>query len=223
MYSAKTGDPAIEHLYNQKCFEVLTNGQEHCDEFNQAMTNFSRMTVPCVLESYDFSGVGTLVDVAGGHGYLLGEVLKQYPSMKGILFEIEPVGAEARQKIAERGLSGRLDVVYGNFFESIAPGGDVYMMQHIIHDWADDKALTILGNVRRVLNGKGKLLVLDSVVQPDNPADFTPWKDLEMLLMPGGRERTEAEFRDLLSRAGFRLTQVISTQSPISILEALPA
>ena len=222
LHSIQTGVPAVEHVYQQPCFEVLSNGQEHCDEFNNAMTNFSAMTMPCVLEAYDFSGVGTLVDIAGGHGFLLCNIVKQYPAMKGILFEMESVAAQAKEHVAREGVSDRVRIVSGSFFETAPEGGDVYMMQHIIHDWADDKALAILNNVHRAMKGKGKLLVLDSIVKPGVAGDFTPWKDLEMLVLPGGRERTESEFRDLLARGGFRLQRVIPTQSTISILESVP-
>lgn len=227
-HSIRTGQPCVEKVYNKQCFEIFVPGEEVAIEFNNAMTNFSQMTIPAVLEAYDFSGIKTLVDVAGGHGHLLAEILKKYPSMNGVLFEMDSVAQEAQGHLEKRGLGGRTQVVGGNFFESISAKGDAYIMQHIIHDWADDKALTILKNVHRTMvqqtmNGKGKLIVLESILQPGTPGDFTCWKDLEMMLLPGGRERSEAEFRELFARGGFRLVRVIPTNSMVSVLEAVPA
>ena len=225
MHSVKTGQPAIEHIHKKPCFEVFAPDLEHTVEFNNAMTNISQMTIPAVLGSYDFSGIQTLVDVGAGHGYLLCEIVKKYPGLKGVAFDMEQVLEGTRKRIAENGLSDRVSCCSGSFFENIPAHGDAFIMQHIIHDWADDKALTILKNVRRALDGKknGKLLVLDSVIKANTLGDFNTWKDLEMLLMPGGRERTEAEFRDLLGKAGFKVTRVMPTPAMVAVIEAIPA
>jgi hypothetical protein len=224
MHSVKTGQPAIEHVHQKPCFEVFAPELEHTVEFNNAMTNISQMTIPAVLNSYDFSGIKTLVDVGAGHGYLLCEIAKKYPELKGLIFDLEQVLDGSRKRIQENALSDRLSCCAGNFFESIPSDGDAYIMQHIIHDWTDDRALTILKNVHRALDGKknGKLLVLDSVIKDNSSGDFNTWKDLEMLLMPGGRERTEAEFRELLGKAGFKLTRVIATPAMVAVIEAIP-
>jgi hypothetical protein len=224
MHSVKTGQPAIEHIHQKACFEVFAPELEHTIEFNNAMTNISQMTIPAVLASYDFSGINTLVDVGGGHGYLLCEIVKKHPGLKGVVFDMEQVLDGARNRIGNSKLSDRVSCRAGNFFETVPNDGDAYIMQHIIHDWADDKALTILRNVRRALDGKrnGKLLVLDSVIKDNSLGDFNTWKDLEMLLMPGGRERTEAEFRDLLGKAGFKITRVIPTPAMVAVIEAVP-
>jgi O-methyltransferase domain/Dimerisation domain len=224
MHSVQTGQSAIEHVFKKPCFEVFEPGVEHTVEFNNAMTNFSQANIPAVLAAYDFSGIDTLVDIGGGHGYLLCEIVKKYPAMKGIVFDMEQVVSGARVRIHQDGLHGRVSCHAGSFFESV-PAGDAYIMQHIIHDWNDEKALTILKNVRHALGSQknGKLLVLDSVIHHDCKGEFTPWLDLEMLLMPGGRERTEAEFRSLFAHAGFKLTRVIQTPGPATIIEGVPA
>lgn len=223
MHSAKTGQSAVEHLYKRPCFEVFQPHEEFTVEFNNAMTNISAGTVPAVLKAYDFSGIHKLVDIGGGHGFLICEILKAYPEMRGVLYDMAPVIADARPKIEAQGLSFRLESASGSFFESAPEGGDAYIMQHIIHDWNDAKCHTILSHVHRAMKPNGKLLVLDSVVQPGAQGDPSAWLDIEMLVFPGGRERTEQEFRELFAKAGFRLTRAIPTPGVVSIIEAVRA
>jgi hypothetical protein len=224
MHSVMTGQPAVEAIYGKACFDVFPALPETCTEFNNAMTNISAMTIPVVLEHYDFSGIGTLVDVAGGHGLLISQILKHYPDIKGILLDLPHVLEGARERIERLGLGHRLSTATCNFFESVPAGGDAYIMQHIIHDWDDDKSLIILKNTRKALEGKksGKLIILDSLINTDGGMDFAKWKDLEMLTLPGGRERTESEFRTLLSQSGFRLNRTIPLPAMVSIMEAVP-
>jgi len=224
MHSVLTGRPSVEKVYGKVCFEVFQDLPETNVEFNNAMTNISAMTIPAVLEAYDFSGIGTLVDVGGGHGLLISQILKHYSDMKGLLFDLPHVLEGAKPRIQRLGLSSRLDTCPCNFFESVPAGGDAYIMQHILHDWTDEQCHVILKNVHQALAGKknGKLIVLDSLVNTDGKFDFTKWKDLEMLILPGGRERTEDEFRALLGKAGFRITRTIPLPSMVSIIEAQP-
>jgi hypothetical protein len=142
--------------------------------------------------------------------------------MKGIFFDMESVVSGCNENIAKCSVHDRTRVVHGSFFESIPKGGDAYIMQHIIHDWDDAKALSILTNTRKALEGvvDGKLIILDAVIAPGSGPDFKKMLDLEMLLMPGGRERTEAEFRELLNRAGFKLTRIVPTKSMVAVIEA---
>jgi len=221
-YALKTGKNATEHIFGKPCFEVFAPGEEITHEFNNAMTNISAGTIPAVLDAYSFSGMRTLVDIGCGHGKLLCEILSAYPQMKGILFDMESVVCGTTSNVEKHCVGNRMKVVAGSFFESVPKGGDAYIMQHIIHDWDDDKALTILKNVRRALEGvvDGKLLILDGVVAPNSGPDFKKMLDLEMMLMPGGRERTEAEFRELLGRAGFKLMRIVPTKSMVAVIEA---
>ncbi len=224
MHSVLTGQPAVEKVYGKECFQVFSDLPEVDVEFNNAMTNISAGTIPVVLENYDFSGIGTLVDIAGGHGLLISQVLKHYPDMKGILFDVPHVIEGARQRIDRLNLTSRLQAVGGDFFQSVPSGGDAYLMQHIIHDWNDEKAVTILKNVHRALAGKknGKLILLEALIAHTDMPDFAKFLDLEMLLMPGGRERTESEFRALLEQSGFKLARVIPLPGMVSVIEAVP-
>lgn len=224
MHSVRTGQPAIEHLYGMPAFEYLANDQDLSEIFNDAMTAFSAGIVPAVLQAYDFSETRVLVDVAGGHGMVLTSILERYPSMRGLLTDVDHVIDGAIPRIAQLGLADRCDTAVIDFFEAVPRGGDTYVMQHIIHDWDDARAITILRNTRDALDGVigGRLLLLEGIVAPANQPDLTKLIDIEMLLMPGGRERSEEEYRALLQAGGFELTRVVPTQSQISVIEARP-
>jgi O-methyltransferase domain/Dimerisation domain len=225
LHSAKTGQPAVEHVYGKPCFDCIPEHPDIAERFNAAMTSFSAYIVPAVLDVYDFSGINTLVDVAGGRGFVLTSILKKYPEMRGILFEMPYLLESAKQLICDAGCEQRCDLISGDFFQAICEGGDAYYMQHIIHDWDDDKALTILKNTRKALADKphGRVIIVDAVVQPGNGPDFAKFLDLEMLVLPGGKERTEEEFRNLLSAAGFQLNRVIPTASGKCVIEGICA
>jgi O-methyltransferase domain/Dimerisation domain len=220
MYSLQTGRPAIEKTFGMPVFEYFPKHPDESEVFNNAMTMFSGMVIPAVLEVYDFSGIGTLVDVAGGHGRVLTSILEKYPDINGVLFDLEHVLAGARTLIDSRHLAGRCRTIAGDFFKGVPDGADAYIMKHIIHDWDDQRATVILKNIRAAMNRGGRLILLESVVAAGSQPDFAKLIDLEMLLLPGGRERTEQEFRDLLSAAGFTLTRIVPTKSPLSVIEA---
>jgi hypothetical protein len=224
MHSVLTGQPSVENVYGKPCFDVFPDLPETNVEFNNAMTNISAMTIPVILEKYDFSGIETLVDVGGGHGFLISQILKHYPNMKGMLFDLPHVLEGATARIQRLGLASRLQTCPCDFFTSIPAGGDAYIMQHIIHDWNDEKCHVILKYIHQALAGRknGKLIILDSIVKNDNSPDFCKWLDLEMLTMPGGRERTEEEFRILLQDCEFKLTGTIPLQGMVGIIEAVP-
>ena len=186
------------------------------------MTGFSSNIAPAVAEAYDFAPFKTVVDVGGGHGVLLSTILQAYPKVNGIVFDSPHVVVGAEEAIHKASLTGRCRASGGDFFQSVPSGGDVYLMKHIIHDWPDDKATTILRNCRGVKAG-GKLLLVELVLKPGNEPDMGKIIDLEMLVVASGKERTEAEYRALLAGAGWRLTRVLPTKSPTQIVEAVPA
>jgi SAM-dependent methyltransferase len=220
MHSVQTGKPAVEKTFGMPVFEYFPRHPEESEIFNNAMTAFSAVVIPAVLDVYDFSGIGTLVDIAGGHGRVLTSILQKYPAMRGVLFDLEHVLAGARPRIKELGLADRCQTVAGDFFKAVPEGGDAYIMKHIIHDWDDERALAILTNIRKAMKPGGRVILLETIVLPGNQADFGKILDLEMLLMPGGRERTEEEFRALFARAGFPEMRVIRTESPLSVIES---
>jgi hypothetical protein len=220
MHSVMTGLPAVEKTVSGPVFDYFRDNPEQSEVFNNAMTAFSAFVIPAALEAYDFSGIRTLVDIAGGHGQVLTSILLAHPGMRGVLFDLDHVIAGAIPRIAQLGLSDRCTTATGDFFKAVPEGGDAYIMKHIIHDWDDDRAATILRNIRAAMAPGARVILIESVLAPGNAPDLGKLIDLEMLLMPGGRERTEEEFRALFARAGFELTRVVPTKSPLSVLEA---
>jgi hypothetical protein len=136
--------------------------------------------------------------------------------------DLEHVVAGATPYIASQGLADRATAVAGDFFAAVPSGGDAYILKHIIHDWYDDKASAILSNIRKVLPKDGRVILLESVISQGHESGMGKVMDLEMLVMAGGKERTEQEFRELFDRSGFTLTRIVPTRSPLSVLEARP-
>lgn len=219
----RDGKTAAHHVWGKEIFDVLKESQEEQVLFNNAMTNFSNSAVAKVLDAYDFSSIGTLVDVAGGHGLFLSGILQKYPSMRGILFELEHVAPGARKHLESLNLSQRCEIATGDFFKSV-PSGDAIIMKHIIHDWNDERAVAILKNCRKALSDvKGaKLLLVEMILAGLNEPHPSKFLDIEMLMLPGGRERSKEQFAELFKCAGFKLNRVAPTQGPLAVLEAIP-
>jgi hypothetical protein len=161
--------------------------------------------------------------VGGGNGSLLRAVLARYPAMRGILCDLAGVIERAGPLVDAAGLGDRVRTVVTDFFAEVPGGADAYLMRHIIHDWDDDESLCILRNVRRAIGRDGRLLLVEGIVPPGNDASFTKLLDLNMLVLPGGKERTEAEYRQLYEAAGFRLTAIVPTRAEVSVIEGRPA
>lgn len=225
MQSIKTGKTTFDHVIGQPIFEYFPTDTEESEVFNHAMTCFSEMVTPAVLEAYDFSGIGTLMDVAGGHGALLRAILNKYPTMRGVVIDLDHVVEGARQLPENQALAHRCEFLPADFFAAVPSHADAIIMKHIIHDWDDDKACTILRNCRKALTGKPntKVMLVEAVISSDDTPQLGKFIDLEMLAFAGGRERTEEEFRRLFAAAGLRLTRVVQTSSPICIVEGIVA
>ncbi|HKP71404.1 MAG TPA: methyltransferase [Pyrinomonadaceae bacterium] len=223
LYSVQSGKPAWGHVHGAEAFDYLAVNPQQAEIFNRAMTDMSVVTAPAVVEAYDFSGVRRLADIAGGHGYLLAQVLKANPETEGILFDVPPVIAGADALLEREGVAARVEKVSGDFFASVPTGADAYMMKHIIHDWDDERAVKILQNIRAAMNPDGKVLIVETVVPASDEPHYSKLLDLEMLASPGGAERTAEEYRDLLAAAGLRLARIVPTKSPFSIIEAVKA
>jgi hypothetical protein len=221
MRALGTGQPTLEAVAGQPLFALLESDQEQSALFNDAMTSMTATVMPAVLKAYDFSDAGRLVDVGGGHGYLLAAILRQYPEAHGVLFDREHVVAGAGSVIADAGVGSRCEIRGGDFFDGVPAGGDTYLLKNIVHDWDDDAALTILRHVRRAIDGRpsARVLIIDSVIEPGVRFDVGSFMDLNMLLLLGGRERTAAEFTALVQRAGLALTRIVRTESPVCVLE----
>jgi hypothetical protein len=218
LHSVRTGAPAWGHVHGAEVFDYFAAHPDHGEIFNSAMTDMSMGTAPAVVEAYDFSGAKTIADIAGGHGYLLSRVLAANPHARGILFDVNSVIAGA--SLEQDGIAERVEKIAGDFFREVPGGADVYMMKHIIHDWDDERAGLILRNIRRSMPPHGKVLLIETVVPEGAAPHYSKLLDLEMLVSPGGVERTAEEYRELLRGAGLRLTRIIPTRSPYSIIEA---
>ncbi|HEX8847727.1 MAG TPA: methyltransferase [Pyrinomonadaceae bacterium] len=223
LQSVKTGKTAFLLANGVEIFDYYAEHPESLEPFNEAMTNFSETVIPAIVKAYDFSSINKLVDVGGGHGSLLAAILKANPQMTGILFDLEQAAAGARQRLGLEGVADRSEVIAGSFFDSVPAGGDAYLMKHIIHDWDDERATAILKNCHRAMADSGKLLLIEAAVAPGNEPSLGKLMDINMLVLPGGRERTEKEYADLFAAAGFKLTKVTPTESPVSVIEGMKA
>lgn len=222
-HSVMNGAPAFDKVFGMPIFEYLATDPNAAAMFDDAMTSSSVAQAEAVVGAYDFSGIGRLVDVAGGHGTLLATILQRYPSISGVLFELPHVAAGAGRVFDDAGVRDRVEIVSGDFLEAVPSGADAYIMKRIIHDWDDDRAATILGTCRAALAPSGRILVVDAVLDDSPSSLYGKMLDIEMLaLTPHGKERTEAEFRGLLTMAGLRLGRTVATASPLSVLEAWP-
>ncbi|HVT04923.1 MAG TPA: methyltransferase [Thermoanaerobaculia bacterium] len=219
MHSVKTGAIAFDHAFGMPVWKFFEQNPENAKTFNDAMTGMTLAMNDAVLTSYDLSPIRKLVDVGGGHGSLLASAIKANPQMKGVLFDAPAVIEGARVHLASEGLDGRCELVAGDFFKSVPSGGDAYILKWIIHDWDDERSITILKNCHRAMAENGKLLLVEAVVPRGSEPHFSKFIDLNMLVMTGGRERTEDEYRILLERSGFKLTAIIPTESPLSVIE----
>lgn len=221
----RSGKTAIELATGTKNWiEYYRQEPIRAATFNAAMTALSNAHYTGVVDAYDFRSIRKLVDVGGGHGRLLSMILTAYPKMRGVLFDL-PHALEGGQKtIAEAGLSHRCKVVSGDFFRSVPVGGDAYILSRVIHDWTDDKAISILNVVRRALPNKGRLLLFETMIRAGNRLSYPLLSDLNMLIRTGGCERTETEYRALYKAADFKLTSAIETPSPtgMTIIEGRP-
>ena len=217
--SIQTGNTAFEKVFGKPIFEYLGEHPEKARIFDAAMVGIHGRESGAVLDAYDFSGIGVVADIGGGNGSQIIGILQKHTEMKGILFDLPHVIERAKDRIESAGLSGRCELVEGSFFDAVPQGADAYLMRHIIHDWDDEKSLTILQNCHKAMSRDSKLLVVESVIPRGNEPFGGKFLDLVMLLIPGGKERTEDEYRTLLGNAGFELTRVVPTGTEVSIIE----
>jgi hypothetical protein len=220
LHTVRTGETAFNHLYGKGHFDWMAENRDASAIFNKAMAqSLRRLENP--VESYDFSGKRLIVDVGGGRGDLISSVLARNPGMEGVLFDLPQGSAEAQSLLESKGLGERCQIKTGSFFDSIPSGGDVYVLSRILHDWPDDKVATILANCRKAIKGNGTLLIRDNALSDE--AEVLPTElDLTMLIMTGGVERTEAEWKNLLHSAGFALTRVYKKKGQSDLVEAKP-
>jgi hypothetical protein len=221
-WCVETGKPASYKLNGMPMFDWMAQHPEKTVNFNQAMTDLSSGDAAAVVQSYDFSRFEHVVDVAGGHGAMLAAILEQAPKLRGTLVEMPHVIEGAKKAGLLDRFANRATLEAASMFESVPAGADAYIMKFIIHDWYDPECIKILSNCRKGSRPGGRLLVVDQVVPARNEPGVAKLMDLEMLVLPGGMERTEKEFRELFAASGFRLERIIPTPALQSIIEGVP-
>ena len=224
LHTVRTGGSAFVDMFGMRTWEKLAQDPVATARFNAAMAENSRRSASAFVAAYDLAGVHSVVDVGGGSGALLAAVLGAAPGTRGVLFDLPQGLVSARATLEEAGVLPRVTLVEGSFFESVPTGGDLYLLKWIIHDWSDDEALVILANCRQSMSSTARLVVLERSLPQhvdDSPASLdATMADLHMRVVLGGQERTSDEYRDLLTRAGLRLTRVVPTASNLAIYEA---
>jgi len=223
VHSLETGATGFEKAHGVPVFDYLAQHPEEASHFSGAMAGFHGSEPPTVAEAYDFSDVDTIVDVGGASGNMLAAILSRHAGPRGVLFDLPHVVADAPARLEAHGIADRVTIDAGSFFERVTAGADVYLLSHIIHDWSEDQCLTILGHCRRAMRPDGRVLIVETVLPEGNTPHLGKLQDLVMLVLPGGQERTESEYDELLGKAGFRLNRVVPTASAVSVVEAVRA
>jgi hypothetical protein len=222
-HSVETGEAAFTHVHGMDVWDYRITHPESNDRFNAFQAARTGHLVNAVVSSYDFSGYGTIVDVGGSVGVWLIGILQANPTMQGILFDLPHVVAGARPRLEAAGVADRCTVVGGSMFEAVPKGADAYFLSRVLHDWDDDHASAALASCRQSIGPQGRLLVVEEVVPPGDTPAFVKLTDIGMMVLTGGRERTEVEYRALFAGAGFELVRVLTTRSRMNIIEGVPA
>lgn len=222
LHSVRTGAEAVEKTLGQPLFTYLAAHPGAAATFHRGMADLVRNLHLPALSSIDFSGSGTVVDVGGGTGSVLRHLLRTYPHLAGVLFDLPEVVAGAAPELRTGDLAGRCQLVPGDFFDKVPAGYDTYLLSIVVHDYDDDRATRLLRNIRAAMPPDGQLLLLELVVPASDGPHPRTLNDLNMLVMSGGRERSEPEFAALLAEAGFRLDRIVATASPLSVIVGRP-
>ena len=220
LHTVKTGETAFDYHFGMDLWQYRAGHPEDAKTFDEAMADLTALLNKTILAACDFSLFGTVVDIGGGDGGLLAAILKAHQGVKGVLFDIPRVTARAERRVGAERLADRCKIVSGDFFQSVPQGGDAYILKAVIHDWDDSRAKAILMNCRRAMAANSRLLLIEAAILPGNGRFFYKFMDLNMMVMTGGRERTEAEYRELLTAAGFRPTRIVPAGFELSVIEA---
>lgn len=222
-HSIKTGEIAFAHVFGKSLYAYLAERPATALLFDHAMSGLVSGVAKAVAATYSFSSLRRIVDVGGGNGTLISAILHTYPETVATLMDLGPVVEHAKRQLAEAGLTNRCECVAGDFFQAVPAGGDAYILSTVICNWDEERAITLLKNCHRAMTKGSKLLLVEIVLPPGDTPSPGKMLDLQMMVITGGRDRTEAEYRTLLEAADFTLTQVVPTLSERSVIEATPA
>lgn len=221
--AVKTGEASLPAVRGMGPFEFLMANPEYAATFFRGMASMSDPETGPVLDSCDFSRFGKIIDVGGGRGALLAGILQRASGASGILFDAPHATGPAAGLFEAAGVAGRCTIENGSYFEGVPSGGDAYLLKHTLHDFTEEQCLAVLSNVRNAISSDGTLFIFEYVLAGQNERHIGNIVDLWLLLMLGAKERTSDQYAELLSKAGFKLANVIPTACPVSIIEALPA
>ncbi len=219
--TVRTGEDGFNRRYHKNIYSYLSEDPSNYAIFDQSMSDLSSLGLAPLLQGYNFSTITTLVDIGGGEGFLLANILRTYPAIRGILFDMPAALEKAEETMKQYGMKERVTITEGNFLDSIPEGADGYLLKNILHNWNDSTCITILSNIHNVMPANGKIIIVEMIIPPGNKPSAAKMIDIQMLTsMPGGKERTKEEFVSLLHQAGLSLYRQYSTIAPLSVLEA---
>lgn len=219
LHSVRTGENAFRALHGEDVWSYRSTRPELNAIFNEAMVSRTNQAAQGILAAYDFGRFETIVDIGGGSGALMAMILAKHTNTNGVVFDQPHVVAGAQGALTQAGVADRCTTVGGSMFESVPVGADAYTMKSILHDWTDEECVHILRIVKAAMKKDAKLLVIENIVGAPNEDSFTKISDLNMLVLPGGRERTEDEWGATLDAAGFRISRTVPTESGIAVIE----
>lgn len=220
--SIRTGKSVAHDVLGMDIFTFLEKNPDKNKLYNKAMTNTSRLISTAVLSSYDFKGVHVLVDLGGGEGTLLFQILQKYPDMNGIVFDLPHAVISTKGNAEKFGVEKRIKIDSGDFFDGVPIGGDAYLLKNIIHIFDDDTSIKLLKIIYKAMPEKGRVLLVESVIKNDNKPAYGKILDLQMLTgTENGKERAEEEFRALFEASGFAFGRIVKTVTPFCIIEAV--
>jgi hypothetical protein len=214
--SVRTGKPAFESTFGTSIYDYLQTHPDDAAVFGATVASFHDQAMAPIVAAHDFSPYGTVVDLGGGSGNLLIEVLTAYPDLRGVLLELDSVLPAAEEALEGAGLRDRVDLVAGDFFTAVPPG-DAYLIKSCLHNFTDDQAIQIL---RATRTANAPVLVAETMIPPGNTAHYSKFDDIEMLVIAGGVDRTEQEWSDLVTAAGFTPREIVQCDERFSLLVA---
>jgi len=219
--TVKTGVDACNRIYGKSIYDYLSDHPDSSKIFDKSMSDLSSMGLAPILQSYSFSGLRSLADIGGGDGFMLANILAVNSTLQGILFDRQAALMKVEETFRRYNVSDRIDLVEGDFLQSVPGDIDGYLLKNILHNWDDQHAILILSNIRKAMPDHGKVIIIEMIVPGTNRPSMSKLIDIQMLAsMPGGKERTRKEFEMILHEAGLTLTRVCTTIAPITILEA---
>jgi O-methyltransferase domain/Dimerisation domain len=224
LHSVETGKSAYQQVFGLSFFDYIAQHCEHAALFHHMMTEWTASLAPTVAAAYDFSATQTLVDVGGGHGQMLASILQAHPTLHGVLFDLPHVVKAAPPFLEAAGIADRCEVIGGDAFTAVPSDYETYLLSRMIHDWDDERAIALLTRCHQAMKSQGKVLLVERVILTGKtPTLLALESDVQMLVVTGGKERTDAEYRALLGAAGFELTKLIPVLTPFYMIEAVRA